>query len=271
MPDNKPLEELSLQELEAMLENPDTIGKEEAPAPVEATPPVEAATPPVEVETKPEETTPAETPAPEIDQAAIEAETRRIDDERRDTEMQKLMAHNSRLAGQIGELRKAQSRAGTEYQEIPQDDERIVELRAAVQEMREAQRSEARNRAVAEEVNSVLAKPYLKDVDQSLIAAATQKFEAAWEEALSEDDPDLARLNCRTVLLSTAAEARRLQLAQAQNTARERSAEQTRVATSAKLKASVSGGGSAAVPTPQVQLRDKSLDELAKMLDEATR
>ena len=270
MPDNKPLEELSLQELEAMLENPETIGKEEAPAPVEATPPVEEATPPAD--TKPDEAPVEETPAPvEIDQAAIEAETRRIDDERRDTEMQKLMAHNSRLAGQIGELRKAQSRAGTEYQEIPQDDERIVELRNAVQEMRDAQRSEARNRAVAEEVNAVLAKPYLKDVDQSLIAAATQKFEAAWEEALSEDDPDLARLNCRTVLLSTAAEARRLQLAQAQNTARERSAEQTRVATSAKLKASVSGGGSAAPPTPQVQLADKSLDELAKMLDEATR
>src|SRR6185369_6978996 len=149
MPDNKPLEELSLQELEAMLENPETIGKEEAPAPVEATPPVEEATPPAD--TKPDEAPVEETPAPvEIDQAAIEAETRRIDDERRDTEMQKLMAHNSRLAGQIGELRKAQSRAGTEYQEIPQDDERIVELRNAVQEMRDAQRSEARNRAVAE-------------------------------------------------------------------------------------------------------------------------
>ena len=264
---DKPLIDHSIEELEAMLNDPDSIGKTEPEPVIEAV--VETPAAPAVPEP---EVVAGEAPAePVIDLAALEAEERKIDRDRLETKLEQLTLHNSRLAGQIGELRKTQSRAGTEYAEIPQDDERIVELRRTVQELKDAQRSEARGRAVSEEIQAVLAKPYLKGVDQAFVAAATQKYDAAWNEAISEEDPDLARLNARTVLLSVAAEARRNQLDKATTAARERSVEQTRVATSAKLKASVSGGGSAAVAAPRVALKDKSLAEMAAMLDELTR
>jgi len=273
---DKTLVDYSIEELEKMLDDPSSIQKTipdvpsqptitDEPEPVTDVP---APVPAVPVEPIKEEPIPVE-PAP--DPSLMEAENSRLDEERRDAVIAKLEAHNSRLAGKIGELQKSQRQAGTSYPEIAADDERLIDLQRAVQEMKDSQRLEARSRAISEEVNSVLAKPYLKGVESPLLAAATQKFEAAWNEAIAEDDPDLARLNARTVLLSVAAEARRLQLDKVVGAAKERMAEQTRVATSAKLKASVSASGSAPQPPPQTALKDRSIEDLQKMLDDLAR
>lgn len=260
------LNDKSLEELEAMLTTTPPV--EEAPAdpePAAEEPPAEA----------PAEEAPAEPEAPSEDPedlSGIEAKIRAADEARRDAEFEKLKAHNSRLAGQIGDLMQKLRTRTEPYTPEPVDDERVASLQAKLQEIEQTQKAEAKERAIAQEVASLRERPDFVSLSPDLVKAAAEKYADAWTAALDEVDPDVARLNVRSVMLGVAAEAQRMKLEQLRGQAQEKKAEQTRRLSEAKRNAAVSASGSTPPARPKpTPLAEKSLEELEQMLRSSVR
>lgn len=264
------LADKSLEELAAMLDNPASIP---APEP-EAAPEAPAAVPPPAEPETPAAPEPEKAPAPEVeaDIAAQEAARARMDEERRELLLEKLQKHNSRLAGQIGELQKVIAAGprpeGGYAPDAGVADERVSEIQTKLERLEQAQEAEARGRAIQNEIAALTARPDFKDIKPEHLQAASQKYESAWGEVMSETDPELARISARGVILSVGLEAKRLAVDELKAAAQERIAQQTRQLSESKLNASVAASGSSA-PEPKVEtpLADKSVAELRQMLD----
>lgn len=259
------LKDKSLEELERMM-------AEGVPEPDPSPEPTTEPESEQEIAKDPEPTDPA-APAEPSDHDAdlrVAAEAQRaLEESRRDAELAEMRAHNSRLAGKIGDLmQKLRTRPEPGYgSDVPVDDERFTGLQTKMDEIERTQKSEARARAIQEEVGAFRERPEFKAIPLELINEVAPKFVDAWTKTLEEEDPDVARLSARSLMLGVAAEANKVRIERMRVQVEERRADQTQKLAEAKRNAASSASGSTPPPASGKRpLEALSLDELEAML-----
>jgi hypothetical protein len=179
-------------------------------------------------------------------------------------------AHASRLAGEIGYLKKHSGvrsepmRPDTESLEEPttSDGETLSRLERIESEIRRRDREAA----IAAEVASMRGPDHEKMAEEIKVTA--EKYAPDWQAALETEDPEAARLMVRRVLNAVLAEAEILRSTKEREARQIQKAEQMASQKEAKKKAVPSASGSTPPPKPKPktieEMSDKELEEAMK-------
>lgn len=246
--DGKGIGDLSNDELEkildAVLPDGSIPAPEPTPSPAPEPPPAEP-----EPEATPE-ATPESEPDIEAEAAAHAAEGERIRNEKLQADLEFQRAHASRLAGEIGHLRKqieTIQRPSEPYE--PQSEaelDRLSQLEARL-ERSESERLRAEVAQAVESAINALDSPSIADIDSQL-AEVIPKYKGEFEAAQAMQDPNMARQMATAVGRSIIAEAMELKWQQDHAKFAEMKAAST--AGNAKAKKDAAPSASGAVPPP---------------------
>lgn len=224
------------------------------------------AEPEPEPEPEPEVAKDAEKPLEddEVDLKASDDERTAIEREKWNAEKALLSAHSSRLAGEVGFLRKeleaVRQRPTEPYQpESPEDENRLVRMERELQAERTARIRSEVAQAVKESIAGLDA-PDL-NVVQAEISLVAPKYREQFTAALESQDPALARQIAEAVGRSVIADAKELAWTNRRKALEEKKAAQADAMRARKKAAAVSGGGAASAARPATQ---KSYEEMTQ-------
>jgi hypothetical protein len=249
----------SIEELDAILRDP-TLLEPSEPAP-EKEPETVVSEPIPEPEKEPD---PIE---PEIDVAAERQAIWESEKKAMEAQLDLQRAHASRLAGEIGHLRKAAMAPRTEparsesYEEpVPVDHETRSRLDKLESELRKRDKDIAIASAVGQ-----LNRPEYKEMEAEF-KEAMQKFGQDWTDALDTEDPETARLMATRVANAVIAEAEKIKTLKERTSRLEKKAASVSEIEKAKKKSAISSSGSApAAPQPK-RYEDMTPGELDTLL-----
>lgn len=242
--------------------------KAEEPAPKETAPPAEEPPPQEEpVPSEPEEAPPS---TDEIDLKAVEEEGQKIEREKWQAQLALQQAHSSRLAGELGFLRKqleSRPTATEHYQpESPEEENRLVRVERELQAEKSARIRGEVAQAIREGILALDA-PELQTIQKEL-AEAAPKYREQLTAASEMTDPATARQIAEAVGRSMIADAKELAWSNRRKALEEKKASQTEALRARKRAASVSGGGAASTARPAPKTYEQMTDaELAAEMD----
>jgi hypothetical protein len=218
----------------------------------------------------PDAEAPADTtdePAPFVEPVAQEVpaapvvdplvEQYRIEHEKLQAQLELQRAHASRLAGEIGHLRRqvtAPEPDGAEgYNQDPDLAQRFDRLESRIN-------SDAIASAIAQEVQA-LQSPEVKALhDGGWLAKAAAPYEQDWKAATEASDANTARLLARAVARSTVADAKALQFQALREQAQTKAADQA-----AKLRErKIAAGATSTTPATAARPKPKTFDQMSE-------
>jgi hypothetical protein len=254
--------DISEADLDALIDNGTAPpSPADAPAPEAEAPDLEVvgeAAPEVKAEeqAEPEPVTEPEqaAPAPVVDPLV---EQYRIEHEKLQAQLELQRAHASRLAGEIGHLRRqvtAPEPDGAEgYNQDPDLAQRFDRLESRIN-------SDAIATAIAQEVQA-LQSPEVKALhDGGWLAKAAAPYEQDWTAATSATDANTARLLARAVARSTVADAKALQFQALREQAQTKAADQA-----AKLRErKIAAGATSTTPATAARPKPKTFSEMSE-------
>lgn len=234
---------------EAPAETPEEPAPAVEEAPTEEAAPAEEA--PEEVEEAPEEEDPA----------ALEAERHRIEMEQLRARYDLQMAHNARLAGQIGHLMEQQKTLAARPSEPSYEPETDTEANAGL--ARDV--ADLKSRFVQAEVSQAIAlgstaldEPEARELREEVIAAASN-YRNELESVFAMTDPELARQMSEALSRTILADAKEARWQTRHASLTERKAATVKESVLKKRAQTVSGSGSVPPPPP----KPKALTELS--------
>jgi len=235
---------------------------EPAPVPEPEPEPEPKAAQPAEPETPPQ----AEPPAVEVedDLAKLEEEGLRLEREKLKADLALQQAHSSRLAGEIGYLKKQLESTPREAREpyepqTPEEQDRLTRLEQAFLES-ERKRSQLAVAQAAETAINALDAPELASI-RSEIAEVAPKYREQLASAREVNDPTLARQLADAIGRSVIADAKELAWTNRRKALEEKRTVQQAALTARKKSAAVSGGSASSAPRPAPKTYDQMTPE----------
>jgi hypothetical protein len=203
-------------------------------------------------------------PSVETDAAAIEAEGERIERERLQAALALQQAHSSRLAGEIGHLRKqleAIPKASEPFEpQSPEEMDRLSRLEQAFSDS-EARRGRIEVAQAVESAISVLDVADVVGPIQAEISQVAPKYKEQFEAARQVTDPGLARQMADAIGRSVIADAKELAWTNRRKTLLEKQAAQAKDLVARKKAATVSGSGTTSTSRPAPKTYDQMTSE----------
>jgi hypothetical protein len=213
---------------------------------------------------------------PELDEVAIAQREGEIERQKLREQLELQKAHNARMAGELGHIKQLLK---SEPRQEPERDASEVyggdgELGAVIKRLDQVEgrlQSEARTRAIQQELETMAQRPELKEITETQLQQATSLFQEEIKAIREIEDPTIARQMTKAVLGNVVAEARGIALAEIKDKMRSRSVTQKADLLRAKRDSapptSVRPSG---VARPKAKTLDQMSDaEIEKMTDEA--
>lgn len=257
--------------------------KEAEPAPADTEQEMEEAQSdeeaPVEQEAKPTEEPKAEEPKEEdldpVQRRINEIEERhRLELDQRDAKLELQMAHGSRLAGQIGELKKRLEQPPARPEHMPEDESvayendrlaRIERTLAALSGQRQADDVDLAVKSSLQEV--VMSRPELQQLSDE-VAEVVPRYAQEWQAALDSTDAGVARTLARAVAVAIVADAKMLKYDKDREAAKKQEVELTDKLKEAKKRAAPTVSTPSSTTRPAAKtVSDLSDDELDDLID----